>query len=131
MVVQPGLSFDVTLKGRRVRKWTISAANIKMFQARPEHLRHDFEDEFAHFVWGADLGLAEVSIAAKPLYTLTDRKPTRVGGDTWNWEYRGRHQDGAESHLLSKDGVKDSFTPLQLDVFHALWETLKGAGCRP
>lgn len=27
--------------------------------------------------------------------------------------------------------IRDSFTPLQLDVFHAHWETYKRLGCRP
>lgn len=31
-------------------------------------------------------------------------------------------QDGAESHWVEEEEVRDSFTPLQLDVFHALWQ---------
>ena len=41
------------------------------------------------------------------------------------WEYRGKFQDGAQSHWMSEKEVQDSFTGLQLDVFHALWEILQ------
>eukprot|EP00903_Cladosiphon_okamuranus_P009618 g9154.t1 len=44
------------------------------------------------------------------------------GGTAWSWEYRGRHQDGAQSDWITEDEARDSFSPLQLDVFHALWE---------
>ena len=40
---------------------------------------------------------------------------------TRKWEYKGRYQDGSESSWLPEVEVLDSFTPLQLDVFHALW----------
>ena len=46
----------------------VSVADIKPFHERPVELRHAFEDEFAHLAWGLDIGLAEVSTAAAPLY---------------------------------------------------------------
>ena len=38
--------------------------------------------------------------------------------------------DGTESQWLSEEKARDSFTPIQLDVSHALWETYHGAECR-
>ena len=40
---------------------------------------------------------------------------------TRKWAYKGRYQDRSESSWLSEVDVLDSFTPLQLDVFHTLW----------
>ena len=37
--------------------------------------------------------------------------------------------DDKESQWLSEEKARESFTPLQLDVFHALWETYYGAVC--
>ena len=38
--------------------------------------------------------------------------------------------DGTQSQWLPDEEARDSFTPLQLDVFHALWETYHGAECQ-
>ena len=38
--------------------------------------------------------------------------------------------DGTESQWLSEEEARDGFTPLQVDVFHALWKTYNGAECR-
>ena len=38
--------------------------------------------------------------------------------------------DGAESQWLSELEARDSFTPLQLDVLHTLWETYHEAECQ-
>ena len=65
------------------------------------------------------------------MYTLFDRKEVQGKDDTWSREYRGRYQNGAESQWLTGDEAKDSFTLLQLDVFHAMWETYKTVECRP
>lgn len=45
-------------------------------------------------------------------------------------EVIGAFVDGTESQWLSEKEVKNSFTPLHLDVFHALWETHQGVECR-
>ena len=129
-IIHPGLSYVVHLNGRSIRKRMVSAADIKPFHERPVELRHEFEDEFAHLAWGPDIGLAEVSTVAAPLYTLTDRKVSWVTEDTWVWEYRGRNQDGAESNWLKEEEVQESCTSLQLNVFHALWERCHGADHR-
>lgn len=125
-VVREGLSFTVRLHGRQIRQRSVAASDIKPFHVRPPHLRHTFEDEFAHTIWSVDLGLADTSVVAVPLYTLTDRRVVKGGDRTnpsWAWEYRGRYQDGTLSPWLTEDEVRDSFSSLQLDVFHAMWET--------
>ena len=63
------------------------AANIKVFHERPERLRHDSEEEFAHIAWGADLGLAGTSTVAVSLYTLTDRHAVEGPAGAWEWQY--------------------------------------------
>eukprot|EP00752_Nemacystus_decipiens_P016023 g14325.t1 len=129
-----GLSFTVGLNGRQVRHQTVAASDMKLFHSRPKDLQHPFEDEFSHFVWGPDLGLVEHSVVASALYTLIDRKPTQGAGsvsEAWAWEYRGKYQDGRTSSWLTEDEVKDSFSPLQLDVFHALWEDYHGPDIAP
>eukprot|EP00752_Nemacystus_decipiens_P012408 g10995.t1 len=133
-VVRAGLSFTVRLNGRQVRHRTVAASDMKLFHSRPKDLQLSFEDEFSHFVWGPDLGLVEDSVVAAPLYTLIDRKPTQGAGsvsEAWAWEYRGKYQDGGTSSWFTEDEVKDSFSPLQLDVFHALWEDYHGPDIAP
>ena len=129
-VVLPGLSYIVTMNGRGIRRRRASAANIKMFHLRPDDLRHDFEKELAHLAWGVDFGLVELSIAASPMYTLIDRKAVMDQGNAWKWRYKGRLVDGTESQWQFEEEARDSFTPLQLDVFHALWETYHGVECQ-
>ena len=101
-------SLVVNLDGRRIRRRTVSVANVKPFYLRPVDLRHEFEDEFAHAAWGPDLGLAEASTATSPVYTLFDREAVQGKCDTWSWEYQGRLQDEAESQWLTEDEAKDS-----------------------
>ena len=74
---------------------------------------------------GADIGLAEVSTPAAPLYTLIDHKASWVMVDTWAREYKGRHQDWIAPNRLNEE-EQESFRPLQLDVFHALREQYHG-----
>ena len=117
--MREGLSFSVRLHGRQVRQRTVSATEMKPFHARPKGIRHEFEDEFAQFVWPPDLGLVQDSVVAFPLYALTARRVVRRDGESsaWTWEYRGRYQDDTESLLLTGDQARNSFSPLQLDVF--------------
>lgn len=128
-VVRDHLSFTVQLNGRRIRQRKVAATDMKPFHQRPTELRHPFEDEFAHLVWSADLGLADDSVAAVPLYTLTNRTVVPGTGNVstaWAWEYQGRYHDGVLSPWITEDETRDSFSPLQLDVFHALWEAYHG-----
>lgn len=53
-------SFDVSLNRRKIGRQTLSTATITTFRARKYHLRHYLEDECAHLIYGADLGLTEV-----------------------------------------------------------------------
>ena len=101
-IEQPGLSFQATMSGRRIRGRVVSAATLKVFHERPEHMGHDFEDEFPHLAWGADLGLGRTSTVVVPLYTLTDRKADGDPGGAWDWHYKGRYQSGAESEWLEE-----------------------------
>jgi len=122
-VVLARLCFTVQLNGRRIRQRRVVAADVKPFHQRPAQLQLPFEDEFSHLIWSADLGLADTSVAAVPLYTLTARQVEQgKTAGTWTWEYRGRYQDGIQSTWITEDEARDSFSPLQLDVFHALWE---------
>ena len=96
-VIRQGLSFTVRLKGRQIRQRSVAASDIKPFHVRPEHLRHSFEDEFAHVIWSVDLGLADTSVVAVPLYTSIEKRVVKGRGESntaWAWEYRGRYQDG-------------------------------------
>ena len=72
------------MRGPRIRGRVVSAANIKIFHERPEHMRHDFENEFVHLAWGADLGLGGTSTVAVPLNTLTDGKAVGDPGGAWD-----------------------------------------------
>ena len=56
----------------------------------------------------------------------------RGGGTTsWAWEYQGKYQDGTSSGWLTEEQVRDSFSSLQIDVFHALWEDYFGPDVAP
>lgn len=88
-VVHDRLSFTVQLNGRRDRQRMVAVPDLKPYRKRPQDLRFPFEDEFAHLVWSADLGLVDASIVAVPLYTLVDRRVVHGTGSTpaWTWEY--------------------------------------------
>ena len=116
-VLLSGLSYIVTMNGRGIRRRRAFAANIKMFHLRPDNLRHDFENEFSHLAWEVDFGLAEPSVVASSMYILIDRMAVMGQGNAWKWRYKGRLVDGTESQWLSEEEARDSFTPLQLDVF--------------
>ena len=120
-VVQRGLSVVVVMQGRKIRKRTVSTAWLKPFHVRPLHLRHTIADEFAQYAWKVDFGLTAPSTVAHPFYTLVNRKEVTSDTGVIRWEYRGRYQNGTESTWVSESEALDSFTPLQLDVFHALW----------
>ena len=96
----------VTMNGRGIRRRRASAANIKRFHLRPDDLRHDFENEFAHLAWGVDFGLAEPSIVASPMYTLIDRKAVIGQGNAWKWRYKGRFVDGRVAVAVQRGGTR-------------------------
>lgn len=78
-------------------------------------------DELVLQAWLADFGLLQGSVATRPLHTLMDRRETRFSSSEIKWEYRGKYQDGSEASWLLEVEMFDSFTPPQLDVFHAIW----------
>lgn len=62
------------------------ASDIKPYYSRPQDFRLPFGDEFSNYLWGPDLGLAEDSVSAAPLYALIDRKTTAgAGGASTAW----------------------------------------------
>lgn len=52
-VVIPSLSLKVKMYGRKIRVRRVSAAKVKKFHVRPEHLRHSFLEEYRQLAWGA------------------------------------------------------------------------------
>ena len=66
-----------------------------------QSLRQEFGDEYAHFVWGLDLGLAAASTSTLPTYTLMRRCPIQRPNGSWEWRYRGRVD--VPSTILSQD----------------------------
>ena len=94
-------------------------------------MRHDFGDEYAHFAWGPDLGLVADSTLASPLYALVDRCTIQLPNGSWEWRYRGRYLNGSLLGFITESGCLDSFPPMQLDVFHALWELYQHPCPRP
>ncbi|CAB1098497.1 unnamed protein product [Ectocarpus sp. CCAP 1310/34] len=113
-VIHDRLSFTVQLNSRRVRRRKVRAPDLKPWHVQPHDLRLPYEDEFAHLGWSADLGLADTSVVAVPLYTVLDRRV-----------------DCALSSCMTEDEAGDSFSPLQLDAFHALYEAYHGEDAAP
>ena len=100
----------------------MSVASLKPSYRRSSDLRHPIGDDFAQIAWGADLGLKGDYVAAAPMYTPIDRKEAVSEARTARWEYRGIYLDGDFSDWITEAASLDSFTPLQLDTFHALWK---------
>lgn len=65
-VILDRLSFTVRLNGRRIRQGKIMATDIKPCHLQLRALRLPFEDEYAHLVWSAKLGLADTSVIVVP-----------------------------------------------------------------
>ena len=130
-VITPGLCYRVTLQGRRERVRRAAASHIKPYHLRPPSLRHDFGEEYAHFAWGPDVGLGAASTLASPLYTLVDHCMIQLPNGSWEWRYRGRYLSASLSGFITESECLDSFSPMQLDVFHALWELYQAPCHRP
>ena len=130
-MITPGLCYRVTFPGRRERVWRAAASHIKPYPLRPPPLRHDFGDEYAHFAWGHDLGLGAASTLAPLLYILVGRCTIQLPNGSWEWIYRGRYVNDSLSGFTTKSECLDSFSPMQLDVFHVLWELYQPPHHRP
>ena len=101
-VLNAGLIIEVVMEGRSTRTRHVSPGGIKPFHIRPPDLRHPLADEFAQFAWSADFGLATLSVVAKPLYTLCDRRNATSATGVSKWEYRGKHHDGKSSQWMAE-----------------------------
>ena len=130
-VITPGLCYRVALQERRERVLRAAASHIKPYHLRPPSLRHDFGDGYAHFAWGPDLGLGATSILASPLYTLVDRCTIQLPNGSWEWRYRGRYLSGFLLGFITESECLNNFSPMQLDVYHALWELYQPPRYRP
>ena len=129
--ITPGLCYCVTFQGRRERVRRAAASYIKPYHLRPLPLRHDFGDEYAHLAWGSDLGLGTASTLTLPLYTLVDRCTIQLPYRSWEWRYRGRYRNGSLSRFITEAEWLESFSLMQLDVFHTLWELHQPPRHRP
>ena len=130
-VIIPGLCYRVILQGRRKRVRRAAVSHIKPCDLRPPSLRHEFGDEYAHVAWGPDLGLVAASILVSLLYTLVDRCTIQFPNRSWEWRYRRRYLNGSPSGFITENECLDSFSPAQLDVFHALWELYQPSRHQP
>ena len=120
-IVFKGLSAVIEMEGRKTRTRTVSMASLQPFYRHSSDLQHPIEDEFAQIAWGVDFGLRGDSVAAAPMYTPMDRRTIVSASGVARWGYRGKYLDGVSSDWVAESEALDSFTPLQLDTFHALW----------
>ena len=130
-VITPGKCYPVTLQGRRERVRRAAASHIKPYNLRAPSLRHDFGDEYAHFAWGPDSGLGAASKLASPLFTVVDRCTMQLPNGSWRWRCRERYLNGSLSGFIVESECLDSFSPMQLGIFHALWELYQRPCHRP
>ena len=120
-VLQRGLSVKVLMNGRKKRERNVSLADVKLFHTRPPSLRHSLADEFAQFAWTADFKLSPDEEQSPVLDSIADCRRVIKPSGTRVWEYKGRTSDGRVSDWLPENKILEIFTPLQLDVFIALW----------
>ena len=71
------------------------------------------------------------STLASPLYILVDRCMIQLPNGSWEWGYRGRYLNGSLSGFITESECLDSFSPMQLDVLHVLWELYQHPCQRP
>ena len=123
-VLQTGLSMQVTMRGRKQRtRNNVSTADIKPYYLRPLSLRHSLADEFAQYASGSGFRRALEAVNSSHFDSLVScRRTNPPSGSAINrWEYKGRSNDWVESGWLYENEMLQSFTPLQLDSFIALW----------
>ena len=121
-VITPGLCYRVTVQERREKLRQAAASCIKRYHLKPPSLRCDVCDEFAHFARDTELGLATASTLVSPIYTLGNSCPIQLSSGSCEWRYRGRYLKGSLSGFIKYTEYSDSFTRLQLDVFHTFWD---------
>ena len=94
---------------------------MKPFHVRPVHLRHNIADEFAQYVWEPDLKLPESSELLPAYQSLVDCRQVASQTGRLRWEFKGLTAGGVESDWQDESKMLETFTPLQLDGFVALW----------
>eukprot|EP00752_Nemacystus_decipiens_P017631 g15802.t1 len=120
-VLEKGLSVQVEMKGLRPRSRRVSVADVKPFHVRPVRLRHDIANEFAQHVWGADFKLPESSDQLPEYQSLVECRQVATQGGRVRWEFKGLTASGTVSEWQKESKMLETFTPLQLDGFVALW----------
>ena len=60
-----------------------------------------------------------------------DRCTIQLPNGSWEWRYRGRYLNRSLSGFITQSECLDSFSPMQLDVFHTLWELYQPSRQRP
>lgn len=118
-VVLDRLCFAVQLDGRRIRQRKVANTDFKPSRAAASHSTPVGGCVFAPCVVSRPRSGQHVRHRRA---TLHADRATRNSSTAWSWEYRGRCQDGAQSLWLTEDEASDSFSSLEPDVFHALWE---------
>ena len=120
-VLMTGLSVKVVMQGRKLRVRTVATSEVKPFHVRPLHLRHSIADEFAQYVWGPDWKTSPTQNSKPTFVTLVDRREVQSETGTKQWEYKARTAEGKVSRWLPEASLRESFTHMELDAFHALW----------
>ena len=120
-VLIQGFSAVIETESGAKRSNMASTSSLKPLYTRISDLRHSMEDDFEQMASRAELELGEHSTIAAPIYTLLDRRRVVSASGVARWEYRGRYLDEVASEWVSEAESLGSFTPLQLDTFHALW----------
>ena len=70
---------------------------------------------------GSGFGLKGDTVAAVTVYMLMGRRTIVSASGVARWQYRGKRLDGVSSDQVAQSEALHSFTPLQLDAFHAIW----------
>jgi len=111
------------MQGRKVRARTVSTADVKLFHVRPPRSPAPDGRRICTVCVDFRPGVEITLHRSQPvLYIeLVDRRRVTASKGVERWEYRGRYQRGTDSRWGSEVEALDSFTPLQLDVLHALW----------
>lgn len=82
-------------------------------------------------LWGHDLGLVACFTIASPLYTLIVWTLVEHPNRTCEWNYPGRYLNGSNSDSMPESECFESFSLLQEDALHALWEQYEPPDYKP
>ena len=107
-VVLKVLNAVIEMEGRKTRTGAVSMTSLKPF----------YTEQIA---WGSGFGLKGDTVAAVTVYMLMGRRTIVSASGVARWQYRGKRLDGVSSDQVAQSEALHSFTPLQLDAFHAIW----------